>query len=196
MARDHILHKVRTALGRVAGQEPPALSPPLLDATPNATRLEPCATRIAEFIRTFENLAGKAYRVPDPATARDCVAGLLNGATAVASNGPFLAACGILSIGQVRSGFTNVDELRGACAEAAVGITSADYALSNTGTLVMLSSAREARLISLLPPMHIAVIPSTLILASLDELPDDFAGPRCRDQFDADDYRAEPYCGH
>ena len=45
------------------------------------------------------------------------------------------------------------------CAAADFGITSADYALADTGTLVMLSSPQEARMISLLPPAHIAVVP-------------------------------------
>jgi len=70
----------------------------------------------------------------------------------------------------VQSGFTNRELLREACAVADIGITSADYALAATGTLVMLASPREARLISLLPPVHIAVIPRSRILANLDEL--------------------------
>jgi L-lactate dehydrogenase complex protein LldG len=51
-----------------------------------------------------------------------------------------------------------------------VGITSADYALADTGTLVMLASPQEARMISLLPPAHIAVVPRARILTGLDEL--------------------------
>ena len=50
------------------------------------------------------------------------------------------------------------------------GITSATYALADTGTLVLLASAAEARMISLLPPIHIAVVPSSRMLSSLDEL--------------------------
>jgi L-lactate dehydrogenase complex protein LldG len=34
----------------------------------------------------------------------------------------------------------------------------------------MLSSRNEARLVSLLPPAHIAIFPRSLILANLDEL--------------------------
>src|SRR4029078_13043419 len=49
-------------------------------------------------------------------------------------------------------------------------ITSADYALADTGTLVMLAGPAEARLISLLPPAHIAVVPRERILTGLDEL--------------------------
>ena len=60
------------------------------------------------------------------------------------------------------------------CAQLAprpdVGITSADYALADTGTLVMLASPQEARMISLLPPAHIAVVPRARILTGLDEL--------------------------
>ncbi len=164
-ARDFILYRVRTALGRVSGQEPPALPPPLLDVPSGDSE-----TRITAFIRAFEKLAGKAYRVPGPAAARACVADLLTGGGAVASNAPFLAECGISSMDHVSTGFLDVDSLRQACAEASAGITSADYALSATGTLVMLSSPREARMISLLPPLHIAVIPASAILADLDEL--------------------------
>ena len=51
-----------------------------------------------------------------------------------------------------------------------IGITSADYVLADTGTLVMLASPQEARLISLLPPAHIAVVPRSCILTGLDEL--------------------------
>jgi L-lactate utilization protein LutC len=70
----------------------------------------------------------------------------------------------------VRSGITDREELRGLCAAADVGITSADYALADTGSLVMIASPREARLVSLLPPAHIAVVPRGRILTGLDEL--------------------------
>jgi L-lactate dehydrogenase complex protein LldG len=165
MSREYVFFRVRTALGRIHGQAPPPLAPPLL-----AVREVDRETRVTEFIRHFENLAGKAFRVPDLAAARACVENLLDQSSAVASNSPFLRECGVTSLSGVRSGIRDVDELRQACAEAAAGITSADYALSATGTLVMLSSPSEARLISLLPPLHIAVIPSAAILTGLDEL--------------------------
>jgi L-lactate utilization protein LutC len=92
------------------------------------------------------------------------------GKTAIASNAPYLAECGITGLAGVRSGISDREELRELCASADVGITSADYALADTGTLVMLSSPREARMISLLPPAHIAVVPRARILTGLDEL--------------------------
>jgi L-lactate utilization protein LutC len=48
-----------------------------------------------------------------------------------------------------------------------VGITSADYALADTGSLVIF---HEPRLLSLLPPCHIAVIKESQIVASLDDV--------------------------
>lgn len=158
MSRDHVLSRVRTALGRASGQAPPPILPAMLKIPEVALE-----TRVTEFIRHFENLAGKAFRVPTMEAARAKVADLLENRTAVASNAPFLRDCGITSLPGVQSGIQNVHEV-------GAGITSADYALSATGTLIMLASPREARLISLLPPLHIAVIPSSAILTSLDEL--------------------------
>jgi L-lactate dehydrogenase complex protein LldG len=165
MSRDAILHRVRTALGRGAGQAIPA-APPARIRIPETTE----EARIASMLARVEALAGEAVRVATPAAARAWVAAAIEGKQAVASNAPFLAECGIPELPGVRCGLRVESELRRLCAIAGVGITSADYALADTGTLVMLSSPREARLISLLPPAHIAVVPSSRILSGLDEL--------------------------
>jgi L-lactate dehydrogenase complex protein LldG len=112
-------------------------------------------------------LAGEAVESDDP---RAFVANAIARKTAIASNAAYLAECGIASLPGVRSGITDREELRELCAAADVGITSADYALADTGTLVLLSSPQEARMISLLPPAHIAVVPRGRILTGLDEL--------------------------
>jgi len=162
MSRDNILHRVRTGIGRSAGQAP-ADPPPVRIRIPEVD-LE---ARIGSMIARVEALAGKALRDADP---RAYVAAAIEGKTAVASNAPYLEECGITSLPGVRSGITDSVELREACASADIGITSADYALADTGTLVMLSTPHEARLVSLLPPAHIAVVPRGRILTSLDEL--------------------------
>lgn len=163
--RDHVLHKVRTALGRSAGQAPGAL-PPARVRIPEMDEQE----RIARFCRKLGALAGHAHLAASPAEARAYVATTIAGKTAVASNAPFLRECGITELPGVRSGFTDRAELRALCATAAVGITSADYALADTGSLAIFSSLQEARMISLLPPMHIAVVPRQHMLSGLDEL--------------------------
>ena len=123
--------------------------------------------RVASLIAQVQALAGTALETSDP---RAYVASAIADKTVIASNSPYLAACGISSLPGVESGITDREQLRDACATADIGITSADYALADTGTLVMLSSPAEARMVSLLPPEHIAVVPRDRILTGLDEL--------------------------
>jgi L-lactate dehydrogenase complex protein LldG len=162
VSRDNILHRIRTAVGRSAGQAV-AETPPVRIRIPEVEM----EARIASMIARVESLAGIACRTADPCSA---VAAAIEGKTAVASNSRYLAECGISGLPGVRTGITDRDELQGLCATVDIGITSADYALADTGTLVMLASPQEARLISLLPPAHIAVVPRSRILTGLDEL--------------------------
>jgi L-lactate dehydrogenase complex protein LldG len=164
-SREQILSDIRTALGRSIGQKPEPLAAPLLRG-PRMVR----SLYVQTFVQRFEKLAGKALVVPNAAAAVPALAPILDGKRVVASNAPYLKACGITALPQVTSGFTDRDALRDACAAADIGITSADYALTETGTLVMLASKQEARLVSLLPPVHVAVVPRSRIVANLDEL--------------------------
>lgn len=165
MSREHILHKVRTGIGRSAGQEP-AEPPPVLLKIPETDQAE----RIATFSEMLETLSGLAHVVSSGEEARAKVAELIEGKSAIASNSEFLRECGIASLPGVFTGFTNVDELKEACAQADAGITSADYLLADTGSIVLISSPQEARMVSLLPPVHIAVVPRERLLTGLDEL--------------------------
>jgi len=162
VSRDNVLHKIRTALGRGARQAAP--DPPAARIRIPQVSME---ARISSMLERVRALAGEAVATDD---ARGFVAAAIAGKTAVASNAPFLAECGITGLAGVRSGITDREELRELCATVDVGITSADYALADTGTLVMLASPQEARMISLLPPAHIAVVPRGRILTGLDEL--------------------------
>ncbi len=168
-SREQILDDVRKALKRAAGQPPRFEAAPL----PAPTLRIPLSDRNLSadlFVQKFENLGGKSFRVRNAAAVVPAISELLNQKSAIASNSPFLRKCGITGLPQVHAGFTDRDDLKQACAGADIGITSVDYALAATGSLVMLSSHNEARLISLLPPAHIAIFPRSLILANLDEL--------------------------
>jgi L-lactate utilization protein LutC len=164
-ARESILGSVREALGRKSGQEPAALDAPRIRVAAGDR-----GARINLFVAAFEKLGGKACRVQSAREVSEAIAGLLHSKSAVASNASFLRDCDVTQLTGVESGFTDREQLRAACASAGVGITSADYVLADTGTLVMLSSPQEARLISLLPPVHLAIFPSRHIVTGLDEL--------------------------
>jgi L-lactate dehydrogenase complex protein LldG len=164
-SREVVLQNVRKALNRAAGLLPTTLAAPRLRV--------PIMDRnryLTLFGQNFEKLGGKLFFSQEPGEAAPVLAELLQGKHAVASNAPFLTTCGVTALPQVQSGFTEREALRAACSTADVGITSADYALAETGTLVMLASPAEARLISLLPPVHVAVFPRSRLLANLDEL--------------------------
>lgn len=165
MVRRDILNRVRAALGRT-GNPPTPEPPPVRLRVPEADM----ETRINSMTVRLEALGGRVCRVPGAAEAAAWVREELGPRTAIASNAPYLLECGITQLAGVRSGIADGQQLRQICANADVGITSADYALADTGSLVMLSSPREARLISLLPPAHIAVLPCKRLLTGLDEL--------------------------
>jgi L-lactate utilization protein LutC len=157
-AREAILGDIRRQLGRDSSAPPPA--PPVQLRIPEVTR----ARRIESMLERVAALAGTPYHARSAREAIDYVEGVTRGRTWVGSNAPFLRELGFAS------GITDKTELRLACATANVGITSADYALADTGSLVMIASPDDARLISLLPPVHIAVVPAESILTGLDEL--------------------------
>jgi L-lactate dehydrogenase complex protein LldG len=104
---------------------------------------------VEQFTKALEALAGKVVVVSTRAEAEAAVDKALNGRSFIRSTDAFS---------------------REGIAATEVGITSADYALADTGSLVMFTESKESRLLSLLPPCHIAVIESSKIVASLDDV--------------------------
>lgn len=49
-------------------------------------------------------------------------------------------------------------ELKAVAARAGAGVTGADFAVAETGTLTLMSGPGRARSVSLLPPLHIAIV--------------------------------------
>lgn len=165
MSREAILQSIRGALGRSAGQSVPE-PPPARIRIPAVDQ----AARITQFLAALESLNARTFVAPDREQAAEYVGSLIDGKRAVASNAPLLEELGVRELPGVQSGIDDLATLRREAAACDIGITSADYALADTGTLVMLSSREEARLISLLPPVHLAVVPRERLLSGLDEL--------------------------
>jgi L-lactate utilization protein LutC len=55
------------------------------------------------------------------------------------------------------------------CSRLILGITAAQWAIAETGTLVLVGDEERHRLASLLPPVHIALLPNSRVLANLGE---------------------------
>jgi L-lactate dehydrogenase complex protein LldG len=56
---------------------------------------------------------------------------------------------------------------RAVCAAADAGVTGVDAALAETGTIVVSSGPGHSRLVSLLPPVHIALVPLSSLTPDL-----------------------------
>ncbi len=61
----------------------------------------------------------------------------------------------------------SADDLRAVCQSADLGLSLVDAALAETGTVVIASGPGRSRLATLLPPVHIALVPTTSLLPDL-----------------------------
>jgi L-lactate dehydrogenase complex protein LldG len=59
------------------------------------------------------------------------------------------------------------DQLQAFCAAADAGLTGVDAALAETGSLVVSSGSGRSRMVSLLPPVHIALVPVSSLTTDL-----------------------------
>ena len=59
---------------------------------------------------------------------------------------------------------------RRAMIDASIGVTGVDYAIAETGSCAIIARQGASRLVSLLPPIHVAIVERGQTLPSLDEL--------------------------
>ena len=148
--RERMLGRIRQSLGESRPEPSPGVSP-----IPPA----PAADCKKQFAESLKALNGDVRFASGFEQARALAEELVASRPFIASSAPAVARCGF-------SGSFSRDS----AASAQVGITSADFALADTGSLVFLSESAESRLISLLPPDHIAIVEAEKILGGIEEL--------------------------
>ncbi len=195
--RDVFFETLRQALGRPAGAHSAGDAGLLHDAAGLEERaaavVEDARRRGAELLAGLEESAARAgcivHRVETPSAAGAYVAGVaverrarsvVRTAHSVLGEiglAEALDSAGIELVGSTvkgRSGgpVPEADrrELREKTLEAGLGVTGVDYALAETGSAVVIARPGVARLASLLPPVHVAVVRSGQVLPGLDEL--------------------------
>ncbi len=195
--RDAFFATIRQALGRAPGDGPPNDAALLPDAGALDERaaviIEDCRERSAELMVALEESAARAgcvvRRVESPAEAGRYAAAVAadHGARAVVRTAhAVLDDAGLAgelegrgielfgpdggSGGRDGPGRAEREALREKTLEAAVGVTGVDYAVAETGSAVIVARPGVARLASLLPPVHVAVVTSGQVLPGLDEL--------------------------
>ena len=138
--------------------------------------------RMAEAAST---IGWKVHRVANPEDAADVVANICEqkGAKSVLRSthdvlGEINVDAAVTSTGAnlsvtEHSGDNNetmISESKSEAFATDIGITGVDYAIAETGTVVLHPRSGLSRLVSLAPPTHIAVLRPAEILDSLDEL--------------------------
>ena len=190
VSKSEFLRSVREALGRE--DVPPAEPYPRLTET--QAELEDQATQIRR--RLEENLPALLDKLAEMAAlggwnvyrasgveeaigyiesvARDSEAtNIVRSAQDVFDQTPVDAALtnlGLKVTTVLRDDENSREALREEIRQSEIGITGADYAVAETGSLIILPRRGLSRLVSLVPPVHIALVRPEDVLESLDDL--------------------------
>jgi L-lactate dehydrogenase complex protein LldF len=134
-----------------------------------------------QFIAEASQMKVEVHRARDAAEVRNLVAqvlGAYHGQSLVRWDHPLLdaleldpviAAAG-LTVTELPPTASPDNTLKAPAAAAAVGLTGADFALADTGSIVLLTGPGHERSLSLLPPVHLAILRAGSILNSIDDL--------------------------
>jgi len=129
-------------------------------------------TPLAERFRATATAAGaQVVEVSSPDAALDYIAKQLGGPLLLPDIP--LARNHNLAAKLRERGCTVIDsDLRRQAPEAAAGLTGADFAIAETGTLVLESTPEAIRLASTLPPKHFVICnPEAIVADALDAVP-------------------------
>jgi len=160
-ARTEILARVRAQLAR-AGRPP---------APPPYRGVEiPAEARLGRFTATLERVGGRVQRVADLIAARATVRAALAEAGArrvLVSDAPAVQALAGPLQGELELLLPSAPRAAQLAAEA--GLSTAQWGIAETGTLVLESAREQHRLASLLVPLHVALLPVARLVGTLGD---------------------------
>lgn len=177
VARERMLNRVRSAL-RSNTAAPVALPMPARFEIINSEPL------VDQFCRELSLVGGTAHRTESAAEVIKSIEKLLpadepfsvalSDGRAVSASGlrEWLTSRGIevlSTFSEFQNGSTQ-QEYVGRLLDVRIGVTQADYAIADTGTLVLISGREQHRLISLVPPVHVCLLDPRRILPTLASL--------------------------
>lgn len=136
-----------------------------------------CDTLASRFLAELNRLGGHGIRVASLSEAVEYVRRVAAGGPLVMWDDPLLTGLG-LPEALARDGLEvtvwDPNMGRGAAkalaASSRTGITGATWGVAETGTIVLPTGPRQGRLVSLLPPVHVALLPEDRLLPSIAEL--------------------------
>jgi len=135
---------------------------------------------VADFLEALRALGGMGLEAADPAGAVAAVLGELKRreiAEVIAWADPLLEQVGLPGAARqagiawfVAAQGTDPAEVRAVAARAGAGVTGADWAVTETGTLALFSGPGRPRSAGLLPPLHIALVRRERLLPTMADL--------------------------
>lgn len=172
-ARQTVMGAIRHHLATARAHEtlPPDRDslPDAPDALPAVEGVEACVARFAERLGA---VGGRAWRVRGREGAVEAVVSILAEAGVrrmAISDAPLVEAV----LPDVLAGVGGVEVVdrrdRQALFAAEAGLSSGQWAIAETGSLVLVSSEEQHRLVSLVPPLHIALVPIAALLPTMAE---------------------------
>ena len=177
-----VLADIRRALGRTVTARPAPLEPFV-----EASVVEDVEALITRFSNELTAVGGHVYRLVSDKVQfiEELATGVAEicrsaGATKVALSGSSslaeiglagqLIARGLSAFIIAEAGPSGHDELVAQLAGCDAGVTAVDYAIAETGTIVLSSDEPSALLVSLLPTIHVALLRPSQISGSLAEV--------------------------
>lgn len=184
MSRETFLARVRQAAA--AGRAYRVHAQPGI--TPEMGRAAHSVDLVAEFVAEVTKAGGRPVVVHSPAEAQQQLVELFRSyepRSALCWRHPvleklqlaeFLPSHGVERVDFATLAPEGFDHRRGTILAADIGITSADCAVAETGSLVMAHGAGFERVASLLPPVFVAVVERAQIVADLFDVVGHFGG--------------------
>lgn len=174
-------HEFIEHLARKLGRPTPTSVQPL-EITVPLYRLNSQEERMDKFLTLWESLGGKGIKVTTSEEAIKAIRHwfgeqpewLSPHAIVAWSELPVMARASLEQLGWQSRSYSqlgeSVTERTIAIGQAELGITSADYGIAQSGSLVLKSNSKRGRSVSLVPTRHLAFIPGSVIRDSLDQI--------------------------
>ncbi len=175
--REQMLSQIASALGRERGEACSPLPPPFQFAAPSYSEDE-----------LIERFTTEANRVGARVTQVNCKDDITNYILHLFDSVPGDAVClsdvvekgfphlstrllanGARVVAPLAPG-SSLDDYRHSLLDVTIGVTTADYGIAETGTLVLSSEGECHRLLSLLPPVHICLLSATQLISRFSDL--------------------------
>jgi len=170
-ARREILKAIRENLARGSSPHDPRPAPPSSPPAPLSVPERGDVLRVRTFTERLAAVGAQCTVVSGEAEAGGALAGILSGAGArrvAGSDAPLVQR--LLRPLHDRFQIADLERLsRDELFACDVGVTTAQWGIAETGTLVLESARERRRLLSLVPPIHVAVLSTRCICESLGD---------------------------